>query len=149
VGLPPAPRGVPQIEVTFTIDANGIVNVAAKDLGTGKEQSVQITAQGGLTEEEITSIISSADQHRVADARRRKLAELRNSAEGLIYATERSLQEGVVALGADEVAAIRQNIELLNATLDGDDTAELEKAFRTLETSAHRIAEALYGNAPS
>src|SRR5208282_4313907 len=93
VGIPPAPRGVPQIEVTFDIDANGIVNVSAKDLGTGKQQAIRITASSGLTEVEIQRMIGDAQKHEGEDKSKKELAELRNNADGLIYTTEKSLEE--------------------------------------------------------
>ncbi|MEL6339552.1 MAG: molecular chaperone DnaK [Myxococcota bacterium] len=144
VGIPPAPRGVPQIEVSFDIDSNGILNVSAKDLGSGKEQSVQITAQSGLSEDEIGMIIAEAQAHASSDQARRHMVELKNSAEGLIYSTERSLEEYGASLQGDDAALIRADLTKLKAALDGNDPDEIERLFKALETSAYRIAEMVY-----
>jgi molecular chaperone DnaK len=145
VGIPPAPRGVPQIEVSFEIDANGIVSVAAKDLGTGKSQSVRITAQSGLTDDEIDKIIADAEQHRAQDDVKRQLADMCNRAEGLIYSTERTLEEYAEALDPLDVELIQHDLTKLKAALaDSGRTHELEDLYKALETSAYRIAETIY-----
>jgi len=146
VGIPPAPRGVPQIEVAFELDANGIVHVAAKDLGTGKTQSVRITAQSGLTEDEIKRIVASAQSYKDDDSKRRALIDLKNSAEGLIYSTERSLEEFGAELAAKEVDTIKINMAALKATLENPQSAfaELERQFKALEVAAYKIAETMY-----
>src|SRR5512136_1298652 len=117
VGIPPAPRGVPQIEVTFEIDANGIVHVSAKDLGTGKQQQIRITASSGLSEVEIERMIKDAEANRTEDARKKELADLKNNAEGLIYTTEKSLEEYASALKAEDLGEIRADLEALREVL--------------------------------
>ncbi len=143
-GLPPAPRGVPQIEVSFEIDANGIVHVAAKDLGTGKSQSVRITAQSGLSDDEIKKIVAEAERHKETDSAKKKLAEVRNRAEGLIYSTERTLEEYGGQLDPLDVELIQSDLQKLKQGIEGEDAAEVERLFKALETSAYRIAEAIY-----
>ncbi len=144
VGIPPAPRGVPQIEVTFDIDANGIVHVSAKDLGTGRSQQIRITASSGLTEAEIQRMIRDAESNRTDDQRKRELADLRNNAEGLIYTTERSLEEYASALKPEDADEIRADLEALRAVLGSDDPQAIKDAFTRLEGSAYRIADAIY-----
>jgi molecular chaperone DnaK len=146
VGIPPAPRGVPQIEVSFEIDANGIVHVSAKDLGTGKSQSVKITAQSGLTEEEIDEIVNEAERNKAADDAKREIVDLRNRAEGLLYSTERTLEEYGEALDPLDLELIQHDVDKLKAALEGDgaDPTEVEALFKALETSAYRIAETIY-----
>jgi len=149
VGIPPAPRGVPQIEVSFEIDANGIVHVSAKDLGTGKSQKVKITAQSGLNEEEIKRIISSASEHKQADENKKKLADQRNAAEALIYSAENSVEEYGKVLEPVDIELIKSDLTKLRKALDGDDIAAIEAAQKTLETSAYRIAELIYSKGAS
>jgi molecular chaperone DnaK len=149
VGIPPAPRGVPQIEVSFEIDANGIVHVSAKDLGTGKSQQVRITAQSGLNEDEIKRIIARADQHKAADEKKKKLADLRNAAEALVYSSERSLEEYGTVLEPVDVELIKSDLAKLKQALEGKDAAQIEAAQKTLETSAYRIAEIIYAKGPN
>jgi molecular chaperone DnaK len=144
VGIPPAPRGVPQIEVTFDIDANGIVHVSAKDLGTGKGQQIRITGSSGLSEEEIQRMIKDAEANRADDAKKKELADLRNNAEGLVYTTEKSLEEYASALKPEDVAEIRADLDLLKGTLPGSDVAAIKEALTRLEGSAYRIADAIY-----
>ena len=144
VGIPPAPRGVPQIEVAFEIDANGIVHVAAKDLGTGKSQSVRITAQSGLNEDEIKKIVAAANQHEADDEIKKHLAALRNSAEGLIYTTERSLEEYAKALDVKDLELINADVLSLKKALEAADVPSIETSYKALETSAYRIAETIY-----
>ena len=130
VGIPPAPRGVPQIEVTFDIDANGIVHVSAKDLGTGKEQSIEITASSGLSEDEIQQLIKDAEINAEEDRKKRKTAELRNQADGLLYGVEKNLAENGDKLDAETKALIEEKIAALKTALEGDGHAALEKAMR-------------------
>jgi molecular chaperone DnaK len=144
VGIPPAPRGVPQIEVTFDIDANGIVHVSAKDLGTGKQQQIRITGSSGLTEQEIQRMIRDAESNRADDVVKKELADLKNNAEGLVYTTEKSLEEYASALGADDLAEIRADLDALNGVLQGGDAAAIKEALTRLEGSAYRIADAIY-----
>jgi len=144
IDIPPAPRGVPQIEVTFEIDANGIVNVGAKDLGTGKAQSVKINAQGGLNEDEIASILAKADENRGDDEQRRALADHVNKAQGLLYSTNRSLEEYREYLEATDLELIEADVEMLSAAIKNTDVQLIERAYQALEGSAYRIAEAMY-----
>jgi molecular chaperone DnaK len=147
VGIPPAPRGVPQIEVTFDIDVNGIVHVSAKDLGTGKTQQIRITASSGLTEEEIQRMVRDAEQHQTDDQRKKELADLRNNADGLIYTTEKSLEEYASALKPEDLLEIRADVDQLRAILETErEPAKIKEALVRLEGSAYRIADALYAN---
>jgi len=144
VGIPPAPRGVPQIEVTFDIDANGIVHVSAKDLGTGKSQQIRITASSGLSESEIQRMIGEAESNKSDDKRKRELADLKNNAEGLIYTTEKSLEEYSSALKAEDLEEIKADLEVLKQTLPSNDPPAIKEALVRLEGSAYRIADAIY-----
>jgi len=147
VGIPVAPRGVPQIEVTFDIDANGIVHVAAKDLGTGKEQSIKITASSGLSEEEIKQMVRDAESHAAEDKKRKDTVEARNQLDSLIYSTEKSLKE----YAGDLDAGIKENIETelkkAKEVVDGQDAEAMRKAAEQLSQSAHKLAEAMYAKA--
>ncbi len=147
IGIPPAPRGLPQIEVTFDIDANGILHVKAKDLGTGKEQKVKITAGSGLSEEQINKIIGDAQQHEIDDKKRKELVDLRNKADGLIYATTRSLNEYKDLLSTEDYNNILTAMDDLKKKRDTDDTGILEGAVSTLSSFSHKIAELLYQKA--
>ena len=147
IGIPPAPRGVPQIEVTFDIDANGIVNVSAKDLGTGKEQSIKITASSGLSEEEIQRLIKEAEAHAEDDKKKKALVETRNQADAMIYTTEKSLNE----LGEKVDGATRGNIESaindLKSVLESGDQAVIEAKMQALNQASHKLAEQMYAQA--
>jgi molecular chaperone DnaK len=144
VGIPPAPRGVPQIEVTFDIDANGIVHVSAKDLGTGKTQQIRITASSGLSEAEIQRMTRDAETNRSEDRRKKELADLKNNAEGLIYTTEKSIEEYASALRAEDLEEIKADLEVLKQTLPSNDPPAIKEALLRLEGSAYRIADAIY-----
>jgi molecular chaperone DnaK len=144
VGIPPAPRGVPQIEVTFDIDANGIVHVSAKDLGTGKVQQIRITASSGLSEEEIQRMVKDAESNKSDDKVKKELADLKNNAEGLIYTTEKSLEEYSSALKPEDLAEIRADLEALKELLPGNDPSVIKEGLARLEGSAYRIADAIY-----
>jgi len=146
VGIPPAPRGVPQIEVTFDIDANGIVHVSAKDLGTGKQQQIRITASSGLTEAEIQRMIKDAESHSEDDKSKKELADLRNNAEGLIYTTEKSLEEYASALKPEDLGEIRADLQALQEALAATDAGKIKEALQRLEGSAYRIADAIYAS---
>ncbi len=147
VGIPPAPRGVPQIEVTFDIDANGIVSVSAKDLGTGKEQSIQITASSGLSEEEIENLVKDAELHAEEDKKKRELIDARNMADSLIYSTEKSVKEVGDKLDDDTKSNIEHAIENLKKSLEGEDTEEIKKLTEELTQASHKLAETIYANA--
>ncbi len=146
-GIPAAPRGVPQIEVTFDIDANGIVNVSAKDLGTGKEQSIQIKSSSGLSEEEINKLVREAEANAAEDKKKQETIEARNQADNLIYATEKSLKD----LGDKVDAAVKADVEAKTAALkkamEGTDTDAIKKASDELSQASHKLAEMLYKNA--
>jgi molecular chaperone DnaK len=147
VGIPVAPRGVPQIEVTFDIDANGIVHVAAKDLGTGKEQSIKITASSGLSEDEIKQMVKDAEAHAAEDKKHKETVEARNHLDSLIYSTEKSLKE----YGNDLDAGVKENIEnalkKAKETLEGQDAQAMRIAAEQLSQSSHKLAEAMYAKA--
>jgi len=144
VGIPPAPRGLPQIEVTFDIDANGIVNVSAKDLGTGKEQSIKITASSGLSEEEIERLVKDAELHSEEDKKKRELVDARNAADSLIYSTEKSIQEAGDKLDAGTKGEIESSIAMLKKAMEGEDAAEIKRLSEELTQASHKLAEALY-----
>jgi len=147
VGIPMAPRGMPQIEVTFDIDANGIVHVAAKDLGTGKEQSIKITASSGLSEDEIKQMVKDAEAHAAEDKKRKETAEARNQLDSLVYSTEKSLKE----YGGDLDAGVRGNIEAAlkkaKEALEGQDAEAMRAAGEQLGQASHKLAEAVYAKA--
>jgi molecular chaperone DnaK len=142
VGIPPAPRGTPQIEVTFDIDANGIVNVSAKDKGTGKEQQIRIQASGGLSEAEIERMVKDAEAHAEEDKRRRALVEARNQAESLIHASETSLAENGGKLSPADRTAIENALNALKSAVAGEDTNQIEDRSRALSQAAIKLAEA-------
>jgi molecular chaperone DnaK len=144
VGIPPAPRGVPQIEVTFDIDANGIVNVSAKDKGTGKEQQIRIQASGGLSDSEIEQMVKDAEQHASEDQKRRELAEGRNQAEALIHATNKSLEEFGDQVSAEEKSAIESDLEALKTAMEGEDAEEIQSKSQSLAQSSMKLGEAMY-----
>src|SRR4029079_838623 len=148
VGIPPAPRGVPQVEVTFDIDANGIVNVSAKDVGTGREQKITITSSSGLSKEEIDKMMKDAESHSAEDVRKREEIEARNRLDGFVYQMEKTLSENREKAGAvasDVEAAIA---EAKKALAEGG-VERLNTAFNQLQTASHKLAEALYQQAPS
>jgi molecular chaperone DnaK len=144
VGIPSAPRGVPQIEVTFDIDANGIVNVQAKDLGTGKEQKITITASSGLNKEEVERMMKEAESHADEDRKRREEIETRNKADQAVYGAERMLKDTGDKLGAGDRQAIETAIEGLKRAIEGQDAAAIQKALDALTSAQHKAAEALY-----
>ncbi|MGW3737460.1 molecular chaperone DnaK [Streptomyces sp. NPDC005148] len=143
-GLPPAPRGVPQIEVTFDIDANGIMHVAAKDLGTGKEQKMTVTGGSSLPRDDIDRMVQDAEQYAEEDHRRREAAETRNQAESLVYQTEKLLQDNADKIPGDVKAEVEDALTELKEKLKGEDTAEIRTATEKASTAAQRIGTALY-----
>jgi molecular chaperone DnaK len=147
VGIPPAPRGVPQIEVTFDIDANGIVNVSAKDTATGKEQSIQITASSGLSEEEIDKLVKDAEVHAEDDKKKKELVEARNSADSLIYSTEKSIKDLGDKIDAETKSKVETTIEPLKKAMEGEDTEEIKRLSEELTQASHKLAEAMYQQA--
>ena len=144
VGIPPAPRGVPQVEVTFDIDANGIVNVSAKDKATGKEQAIRIEASGGLSDAEIDRMVQDAEANAEEDRNRRELAEARNQAEGLIHTTERQLEEHGDKIGADDRTAIEEALQAAKDVKDGEDAAAIQEKTAALAAAAMKLGEAMY-----
>jgi molecular chaperone DnaK len=144
VGIPAAPRGVPQVEVTFDIDANGIVHVGAKDLGTGKEQSIRITASSGLSEEEIKKMQKEADTHREEDEKRKELVNSRNTLDGLIYTIEKTLKENGEKIAADTKKQVEDALVEARKYLDSKDLAELQKATENLTSASNKMAEQMY-----
>jgi molecular chaperone DnaK len=147
VGIPMAPRGMPQIEVTFDIDANGIVHVAAKDLGTGKEQSIKITASSGLSEEEIKQMVKDAEAHAAEDKKHKETVEARNHLDSLIYSTEKSLKEYEGELDAGVKENIETALKHAKETLEGQDAEAMRRAGEQLSQSSHKLAEAMYAKA--
>lgn len=144
VGIPPAPRGVPQIEVTFDIDANGIVHVSAKDLGTGKEQSIRITASSGLSKEEIEKAVKEAEAHSAEDKRKRELAEARNNLDTLIYSVEKSVAEYGSKLTDADRSTIQAALEKAKGVKDGSDLDTIRQATSELSSASHKLAEQVY-----
>ena len=144
VGIPPSPRGVPQIEVTFDIDANGIVNVAAKDQATGKEQQIRIEASGGLSEEEIDDMVKEAESHAADDQDRREKVELDNQAEGLIYTTEKNLTEHGDKIDESDKAQVESDVASLREVMEGDDSELIKAKLEALTQSSMKLGEAMY-----
>lgn len=147
VGIPPAPRGIPQIEVTFDIDANGIVHVSAKDLATGKEQRIRIESSSGLSEDEIKRMVNEAESHLKEDQEKKKKIETRNSADTLLYSTEKMLKENADKISESDKSAIESALGDLRKALEGDDTAAMESAMQKVTTASHKLAEAMYAAA--
>jgi molecular chaperone DnaK len=144
VDLPPAPRGVPQIEVTFDIDANGIVHVSAKDRATNKEQSMTITGQSSLSKDDINQMVKDAEAHAEEDRQRREEAEVRNNADSLVYQTEKVLREQGDKVSADEKAAVEGPLADLKKALEGNDDGAIKEATETLMTASQAFSQKLY-----
>ena len=144
VGIPPAPRGVPQVEVTFDIDANGIVNVSAKDVGTGREQKITITASSGLSKEEIDKMMKDAESHAGEDEKKKAEIEARNRLDGLVYSIEKTLSENKDKLDAAAATEIEAAIADSKTALQGEDVDAMNNAFERLQTASHKLAEVLY-----
>jgi molecular chaperone DnaK len=149
VGIPPAPRGMPQIDVAFDIDANGIVHVAAKDMATQKEQSIRITASSGLSKDEVEKLVKDAQAHTEDDKKRRKLAEAKNQADNLIYQTEKNLAEYGDKISAEDKTKIQDAVASLKKALEGSDAQAIESVTQTLMTASHKLAEEMYKKASS
>ena len=147
VGLPPAPRGMPQIEVTFDIDANGIVHVSAKDMATQKEQSIQITASSGLSKEEVERLVKDAEAHTEEDKLKRELVELKNQADTLMYSTEKNLSEHGDKIGEEDKTNITTAIDALKKALEESELEPLKTAMQNLTTASHKLAEEMYKKA--
>jgi len=147
VGIPPAPRGIPQVEVTFDIDANGIVHVGAKDLGTGKEQSIQITASSGLAKDEIERMVKEAELHADEDKRKREVADARNQLDSLVYQTEKTLAEHGGSLDAASRSAIDGALADAKKALESQDAGRMQTATDALARASHKLAESMYAKA--
>jgi molecular chaperone DnaK len=143
-GIPPAPRGVPQIEVTFDIDANGIVSVKAKDLGTSKEQTITISGSSGLAKDDVDRMVKDADAHAKEDAERRKAVETRNQLDSLVYQTEKTLREQRDNLPAADIGTVEAALNEGREALKGEDIAAMEQARDRINQAAHKLAEAMY-----
>ena len=144
VGIAPAARGVPQIEVTFDIDANGIVNVSAKDKGTGKEQKIQIQASGGLSDEEIEKMVKEAELNKDADKKKRETVDVRNQADTLIHSTEKNLKEHGAKISDSEKKAIEDSSSSLKEALKGEDIENIKKKTESLVQASMKLGEAIY-----
>ena len=144
VGIPSAPRGTPQIEVTFDIDANGIVNVSAKDKGTGKEQKIQIQASGGLSDEEIQKMVKEAEANKETDKKKRESVDARNQADSLIFSTEKSLKEHGDKVSAQEKKSIEDAIVDSKKSLEGTDSEDIKKKTQSLIQVSMKLGEAVY-----
>jgi molecular chaperone DnaK len=147
VGIPPAPRGMPQIEVAFDIDANGIVHVSAKDLATQKEQSIKITASSGLSKDEVEKLVRDAQTHTEEDKKRRKAAEAKNQADTLLYQTEKNLKEHGEKISAEDRTKIEEAVTALKKAMEGNDPDAIESATQSLTTASHKLAEEMYKKA--
>jgi len=145
--IPSAPRGVPQIEVTFDIDANGIVNVSAKDLGTGKEQTIKITASSGLSDEEIQNLVREAELHAEEDKKLKELVEARNHADSLIYQTEKSIRDIGSKIEAGVKSDVEAKISVLKEAMKSDNTEEIKRLSDELMQASHKLAETIYQQA--
>jgi molecular chaperone DnaK len=147
VGIPPAPRGMPQVEVAFDIDANGIINVSAKDMGTGNVQQIQIQGGSGLSEDEVQEMIRNAESHADEARKLRETVDVKNNAETLAYSTERSLKEHRDSLDESEAATIEGRVMELRQALEGDDLADIRAKTEALQEASHKLAEAVYAQA--
>ncbi len=145
--IPPAPRGVPQVEVSFDLDANGILHVSAKDLGTGKEQSIKITASSGLSEEEIKKMQEDAEAHAEEDQKRKEQVETKNQADAMIYSTEKSLRDLGDKVDAETKTKVEKEIESLKKKMEGDDIAAIKQGLESLTQASHKLAEMMYSQA--
>jgi molecular chaperone DnaK len=148
-GIPPAPRGTPQVEVAFDIDANGIVHVSAKDLGTGKEQKITISASSGLSKDEVDRLVRDAETHAAEDKGQREAVETRNRADQLVYQVEKTLSESAAKLSESDTAPVRQAIDEVKAALEKGDASTIRAAAERLEKASHRLAEVIYKAAPT
>ena len=146
VGIPPSPRGVPQIEVSFEIDTDGLVAVSAKDLGTGKQQAIRVTAASGLREDEIQSLVREAEQHASSDRQRREVVDLRNKADGLVYSTERTLQEFAAQVAAQDKSTLEAALGRTKRALEDGTADALQRAVDELSTLSYQMTEKLYAS---
>ncbi len=146
-GIAPAPRGVPQIEVTFDIDANGIVNVSAKDLGTGREQKITITASSNMTEEEINKAIKEAELHAAEDKERKEKIDIKNQAESTVYQTEKTLNEIGDKVSEEDKAPVKEALEKLKDAISKDDSAAMKQETENVTQAFYKVSEKLYAQA--
>jgi len=146
-GIPPAPRGIPKIEVTFDIDANGILHVSAKDLGTGKLQAITITGHSGLDEKEINRMVKDAEANAAEDKRRRETIDARNHADQLVYSLEKLLRENKEKIPADEAERVQKEIENTKKAMESDDLGQIRKATEDLSKASHKLTELMYQQA--
>jgi len=146
-GIPPAPRGIPKIEVTFDIDANGILHVSAKDLGTGKQQAITITGHGGLDEKEIKKMVTDAEAHSTEDKKRREVIDAKNQADQMIYSMEKLLRENAEKIPEAEASAVRTEIEATKKAIESEDQAKIKQALENLNRASHKLTEVLYKQA--
>jgi molecular chaperone DnaK len=144
VGIPPAPRGVPQVEVTFDIDTDGIVHVHAKDKGTGKEQSIRITAPTKLSEDEINKMVKEAEKYAADDKKKREEVEMLNQANALAYSTEKAIKDYGDKIGADEKARIEKEVEALKEAIKAKDAGKIKSAMEAVQKASHKLAEEVY-----
>jgi len=144
IGIPPAPRGIPQVEVTFDIDANGILHVSAKDLATGKEQNITITASTGLSEEEIKKMVNDAEAHSEEDRKRKQEIEIKNQLDNMIYTTEKTLSESKDKLSADDIRSMEAVLAKAKETVKTGDPDKIKGAVDELTKASHKLAETLY-----
>jgi molecular chaperone DnaK len=147
VGIPPAPRGIPQIEVTFDIDANGILNVSARDKATAKEQKITITSSSGLSKEEVEKMAKDAESHTAEDSQRRDQVEARNRADAMVYNTEKTLKEHRAKISDEDAKSIEAALEAAKKAMKDGDAKEINKAVENLTTASHKLAEAMYKSA--
>jgi len=145
--IPPAPRGIPQIEVAFDIDANGILNVSAKDLGTGKQQSIEIKSSSGLSEEEVKKMTAAAEDHAEEDKKKREVVDLKNQADQLVYSTEKTLKEQGDKVSAETRGQIESAVNNLKETIKGEDADAIKKAIENLGTAGQELGKVLYEEA--
>jgi molecular chaperone DnaK len=146
-GIPPAPRGIPQIEVTFDIDADGILHVSAKDMGTGKEQKIRITASSGLTQEEVDRMVGDAEEHAAEDKKQKDLIDIRNQADGVIYSVEKTLRDYGEKISFEDRSEINKKLDGLKTKKDGTDVQEIKQAMDDLQQSVYKLSEAVYKEA--
>jgi molecular chaperone DnaK len=144
VGIPPAPRGVPQIEVTFDIDANGIVNVSAKDKATGKEQKITISGSSGLSKDEVDRMVKDAESHAGEDKAKRELIDARNQLDSLVYSVEKTLTDSKDKLPAGEVEKVQAALDVAKKAVQSDDLSAIQSATSDLQKASHQMAEVLY-----
>ena len=144
VGIPPAPRGVPQVEVTFDIDANGIVNVSAKDKGTGKEQQIKIQASGGLSEEEIEKMVKEAEANAESDKKKRETVDVKNQADTMVHSAEKNLKEFGDKVSDQEKSAIENDVKTLKEAISSDDIEKIKTGLEALTQSSMKLGEAMY-----